>query len=431
MKYNKNTKQNKRIEYITDDFLVVGIDVGSTFHYARAFNNRGIEYSSKPFKFINTRDGFEIFKTWTSKLLSEQGKKLVIVGIEPTGHYWFNLGKFITEQGMILTHVNPAAVKKSKELDDNDPTKNDRKDPKTIAGLVNAGRYTLPYMPEGKYAEIRELSNLRIQTSEQLIRCKNRLARWFSIYFPEFKDVYKNTDSKSGLMILEKYPLPSDIVSLGVDGIVAIWKEHKLRGIGRSRAEKLFKAAQESIGKQEASMAARIEFKNLVTDINQCKSRMEEIMAKVYEILPTVPNVDKLLEISGVGIIGVLMFIAEVGDITRFHNPKEIQKLSGLSIVENSSGKHQGEYRISYRGRKLLRYALFEVAMSLISRNKNFAAIHNYYVTREKNPLKKMQSVIAIACKAIRIFYKVLVDGVEYDGEKMTQDILRPQTVIA
>lgn len=29
-------------------------------------------------------------------------------------------------------HVNPHHVKKSKELDDNNPSKNDRKDPKTI-----------------------------------------------------------------------------------------------------------------------------------------------------------------------------------------------------------------------------------------------------------------------------------------------------------
>lgn len=42
--------------------------------------------------------------------------------------------------------VNPHHVKKSKELDDNHPTKNDRKDPKVIAGLVREGRYMIPYL---------------------------------------------------------------------------------------------------------------------------------------------------------------------------------------------------------------------------------------------------------------------------------------------
>lgn len=53
--------------------------------------------------------------------------------------------------------VNPFSVKKIKELDDNSPKKTDSKDPKTIAKLVVDGRYSIPYMPEGIYAEIRDL----------------------------------------------------------------------------------------------------------------------------------------------------------------------------------------------------------------------------------------------------------------------------------
>lgn len=113
-------------------------------------------------------------------------------GMEPTGHYWLNLGAYLQAQGMKPVHVNPHHVKKSKELDDNNPSKNDRKDPKTIAGLVNEGRFSYPYIPTGIYAEIRNLSNLRIQTQEEITRVKNRMARWFSIYFPEIKDVYRN-----------------------------------------------------------------------------------------------------------------------------------------------------------------------------------------------------------------------------------------------
>jgi hypothetical protein len=101
-------------------------------------------------------------------------------------------------------HVNPHHVKKSKELDDNNPSKNYRKDPKVIAGLVTAGRFQYPYIPTGIYAEIRSLSNLRFQTQEELTRIKNRLARWFSIYFPEYKDIYRNVDAKSGIIVLKE-----------------------------------------------------------------------------------------------------------------------------------------------------------------------------------------------------------------------------------
>lgn len=84
-------------------------------------------------------------------------------------------------------HVNPHHVEKFKELDDNNPNKNDRKDPKMIAGLINEGRFSYSYISTGIYAEIRNLSNLCIQSQEEITRIKNRIARWFSIYFPENK----------------------------------------------------------------------------------------------------------------------------------------------------------------------------------------------------------------------------------------------------
>ena len=68
---------------------------------------------------------------------------------------------------------------------------------------------------------------------------------------------------------------------------------------------------------------------------------------------------------------------------------------------------------------------LYEVALSLIGENKEFNQVHQYYTTREKNPLKGIQSVVAVACKVIRIFYKLLTTGVSYDGTKMTMDIVR------
>ena len=131
--------------------------------------------------------------------------------------------------------------------------------------------------------------------------------------------------------------------------------------------------------------------------------------------------------IKGIGLVTVSGFIAEVGDIGRFDSPKQLQKLAGLAIVADSSGKHNGESRISYRGRKRLRYVLYEAAISLIGKNREFKEIHEYYRTREENPLKKMQSVTAVACKILRVFYAILTKGVDYDGNKLLGDIRRPQ----
>lgn len=59
----KSNTQNEKIKAITEKTLVVGIDVGSETHFARAFNWRGYEFSQKPIAFSNTEEGFETFQT--------------------------------------------------------------------------------------------------------------------------------------------------------------------------------------------------------------------------------------------------------------------------------------------------------------------------------------------------------------------------------
>lgn len=422
----KSTTQNAKIEAITEATLVIGIDVGSETHFARAFDYRGIEYTKKPFKFSNDEAGFEIFKEWILNIKEAQGKEKVVPGMEPTGHYWFNLGKYLQDHEMKPVLVNPHHVKKSKELDDNNPTKNDRKDPKVIAGLVREGRYMIPYLPDGVYADLRTASNMRFQIQAELTRIQNKINRWFNIYFPEYKTVYGKLDAKSGMMILKEAPLPEDILTLGIEGVTQIWREAKMRAVGKTRAKTLIEAAEHSVGSKEGAVSARMEIRMLMEDYESRNARLQEVMRLIEELVNQIPMAEKLLQIKGVGMKTVSGFLAEVGDIRRFDNPKELQKLAGLALVENSSGKHKGETTISRRGRKRLRYLLFEVAMSLVSKNPEFRALHAYYTTRKVNPLKKMQSLMAVAAKVLRVFYAMLTKEVDYDPRKMISDIKRP-----
>ena len=212
----------------------------------------------------------------------------------------------------------------------------------------------------------------------------------------------------------------------GVEGVDKVWRDAKLRGVGKKRAQTLVSAAEHSIGSREGLTSARMEIQNLLSDYERYSRRVEELMSLLTELLAQIPYIDKLLAIKGVGLKTVSGFIAEVGDLSRFDTPKQLQKLAGYALVETSSGKHRGETRISKRGRKRLRYVLFEVAMSVLGKNHEFREIHQYYTTRAENPLKKMQSLIAIACKLLRVFYVILTTGVDYDGSKMLLDIRRP-----
>ena len=149
-----NYTQNEKIEQVTDTTMVVWVDIGSQTHYARAFDNWGCELTKRVFTFQNDMEGFNSFNLWTETLQNVNNKTAVLIGCEPTGHYWFAFVKYHQKR---LVMVNQFLVKKIKELDDNSPKKTNSKDPKIIAKLVVDGRYSIPYMLEGIYAEIRDL----------------------------------------------------------------------------------------------------------------------------------------------------------------------------------------------------------------------------------------------------------------------------------
>ena len=78
---NYNT-QNAKIASITEKTLIVGIDVGSETHYARAFDWRNYEYSKKPLEFSNTESGFLTLKAWMEDIAEKHGKTAVIPGAD-------------------------------------------------------------------------------------------------------------------------------------------------------------------------------------------------------------------------------------------------------------------------------------------------------------------------------------------------------------
>ena len=421
-----NYTQNSKIEQVTADTLVRGIDIGSDFNYARAFNWRGVEVDTRVFKFKNALEGFNSFGEWVNNMLEKTGKKKIIVGCEPTGHYWMPLGKFLKTHDVKMVFVNPFHVHQIKELDDNSPKKTDLKDPKTIAKLVVDGRYCIPYIPEGIYADLREAVSSRDRILKEINASSNRIQRWLKIYFPEYLGVYKKFDLKTGLMVLKEAPLPADIIRLGAEGIVKIWRKHKVRAVGLKRAQTLISAAHESIG-IDGGVCARIEMKMLLEDYTVKQNQLEKVTEILEHEVLKVPNAEKLLGIKGIGIVSVAGFIAEVGDVRRFTSPKQIQKLAGLELKENSSGKHKGKTTISKRGRRKLRKILFQMTLPLLCNNREFTEVYDYYKSRLVNPLKGKQAMVAVECKVIRVFYSILKNGYTYDAEKLRSDIVRPK----
>lgn len=425
-----NYKQNEKILQVTEKTLVIGVDIAKELHYARAFNYRRIELD-KVVSFQNNLNGFKNFKGWIEKVMRENELNRLIIGFEPTGHYWYNLAEYCRNNDLKYVMVNPFHVKRSKELDDNSQTKNDRKDPKTIAKLVIDGRYFETYVATGIYAELRNI----VKVYDHVTGCKgvveNKITQWLDNYFPEFTKVFGDWEGKAAIITLNSFPLPSMIVELGEIKVLEAWKKEIKQGVGKKRAHKLFETAKDSVGCTEGLRMAVKELKYLLREYKMYMEQLEEIKVEMEKLLNQVPGAKEVLDIKGIGIVSAASIVSEIGDISRFEDARQIQKYAGLSLIENSSGKHKGQTTISKRGRKRLRSVLFRVILPMVSNNQEFKELHLYYTTRKDNPLKKKQSLILLCCKLIRIIYAMIKKQIPYDGNKLMKDIKRPAKAVA
>ena len=117
-----------KLEAITEDTLVVGIDVSKDVHVARVFDYRGVELCSR-IQFENTREGFNSLIGEIETHKSLHMKKDTIIGLEPTGVYGHALIAYLRKNGHNVVYILGMQVKRAKELEDNSHSKNDFKDP--------------------------------------------------------------------------------------------------------------------------------------------------------------------------------------------------------------------------------------------------------------------------------------------------------------
>src|SRR3954471_7784169 len=201
MKYKMQEKQNQLIERISDQHLVVGVDIAQQFHVARAVNYRGIVIGD-PLTFENNENGFSRLQEWMNELKDSKGYSTEIVGMEPTGHYWLNLSKWLFDQGIDVVTANPHLVKKNKENRDNTQSKSDKKDALVIADMVKNGYYSNVRSTPESFEKLRVLMSNRDVIVKRLVSSINQLNRWVDVVFPELRQVFKDVKGKGAIATL-------------------------------------------------------------------------------------------------------------------------------------------------------------------------------------------------------------------------------------
>ena len=420
---------NQKIEQVKNK-LFVAVDVGKKLLHVKYMDHTRTVYNKKTYRFSNSSKGFSDLLDCTKTVQESIGFDEAVFGMEPTGHYWLNLAVKLECNGFEVVTVNQNHTKKIEEVVDGSQQKDDNKDPEGIGILMALGDWTPYYRPEGIYAEIRKAYRLLQGCTEDTTRYTNELHGYLDKHLPGYESCFgkdKGVTSGLSLAVLNKAALPEDILDLGIDGILNIWKEGGLHGT-RSRAEKIINAVCGSKGYAitDGAETARYELNCIIRKLELAIEMEDSAEKQVRKTVVLIPGAQHLLGIKGISYRTVAGFFAIVGDLKkRFSNVKQLIKLAGLNIVIRSSGNHKGEAHISKRGCPELRTALYRVLTALLENTPAFKPIREHFMNRTDNPLKAIQANVAMCNKLLRIFYAMVTHDEDYDEEKMLGDIKR------
>lgn len=73
----------------------------------------------------------------------------------------------------------------------------------------------------------------------------------------------------------------------------------------------------------------------------ELNDELANMQKQIEEKCQQIPQLDRILEISGIGESMLSGILEGLGDISRFDDVKEIQKQSGLGLVACNSGKYK------------------------------------------------------------------------------------------
>ena len=408
---------NEKIERITQDTLICGIDIGKTKCCARFCDYRGLEVYHKVW--FDRTENLDAIGCHITAAMHLENKKDVIISFEPTGHYWLNVDKYFKDCGQETVLMPTYTVKQEKGVHDQDPTKSDPKDAMLIARLTSEGKYVKAIERNELYQDIYSGYQIYNDIQKEINRVRNKIHVWNDKYFPEVEKVYK-IDSVGIKPIYERQLLPNEIKDMTLEELTEIMTKENSRANKKS-IMKLKELCEKSNGINSDAFTKK-EIKRLYERFQELLKELEEYEKELIELASQIDYVEKAVEISGIGYISMIGIIAETGDLNNYEHAKQVLKMSGLSLKENSSGQKKGKKHISKRGRAKLRRNLKQIGITLVKNNNFFLQLHNYYTTQREHPLSKLISINAIIRKFMYILMAIVKSGKSFDEEKVIRE---------
>ena len=256
--------------------ILVGIDVGKLSHMFCVLDSSTGESLVDPVSFKNDKQGFD---SLIGKIKSFS-KKDVLIGMEDTGHYHFNLLKFLLDSGYTVALINPITTDMTRRMQLG-ATKDDDLDAQLICDVLASNQrrksYRITKVNNFDLYEQKRLTREHHDLKEQLNVYTNKLQKCIDIVFPEFNDLFKSKYGIVYMNVLKTFGSADAIAHADIRNI------RKCFEVGRGRQialtpEKLKEAAKNSVG--FPSKAEAIEMKHLIDMIELINEQMKEVEKK-------------------------------------------------------------------------------------------------------------------------------------------------------
>jgi transposase len=405
----------------SDQYMVVGIDIGKDKHHAFMGTATGKSLFRKLI-FENNRDGFSRLMRTADEIRSQNDLSKIVYGVEPTGNYHKPLAKHLIRFGSNLVLVPGEAVKKNRALLDGRWDKHDTKCAANIADLVSRGRCLYYDSPSSDIIELRSLLSLRRRLKKEehslRMRIRNNL---LALYFPEFDRFYSACESES-LAIVKWCLDPDQIAGMDFEPFFQMVTRTRRGTAQLLRLRKIHQQASESVGCPMGS-SATFEAGLLVDKLKQVRQQLKDTDAAIKDVALEFTEYSYLLTIPGFGPYISARVLASIGDPFRFKHRKQLIKMAGYDLCANRSGKTSDKAVpvISKKGNSELRYALYQAAKVATARVDLFRTYFTELLRgRERERGIKTKMCVKLAAKMLIIAWTLMKKKEPFDPEYLT-----------
>lgn len=387
--------------------ILVGIDIGKLSHMFCVLDSSTGEFLVHPVSFKNNRQGFDSFMD----SIRSFSKKDVLFGMEDSGHYHFNLLKFLLDSGHTVALINPITTDMTRKMQLG-ATKDDDLDAQLICDVLASNQrrkgYRISKVDSFDLYEQKRLTREHHDLKEQLNVYTNKLQKCIDIVFPEFNSLFKSKYGIIYMNVLKTFGSADVIAHTDIRNIRKCFEVSKGRQIALT-PEKLKEAAKNSIG--FPSKAEAIEMKHLIDMIELINEQIKEVDKKIEEF--SVQNNSPILTIPGISHFSGTSILAELGDLRNYSKASQIIKYAGVAPFKYKSSQYEAQHTaITKKGSRYLRKTLYQVILVVIRYNPVFNEYYHLKLSQGKGHRCAQGHCVR---KLLRIIYHLVITNQRFD----------------